>query len=54
MQNSMVVFTFCVLDRKHSFWESLVQKLNIVSLSGNLVPRLIPICRIQWGPVVDA
>ena len=50
MQNSMVVlvFTFSVLDRKHPFCANLVQKLNIVSLSRNLVPRLILICRIQW------
>ena len=32
MQNSMVVFTFSVLDRKHPFWENMVQKIKIVSL----------------------
>ena len=35
MQNSMLVFTFAVLDQKYPYWE-------------NLVPRLIRICRIQW------
>ena len=48
MQNSMVVFIFTVLDRKHTFLVNLVQKIKIVSLSWNLVPRLIRICRIQW------
>ena len=37
-----------VFDRKHPFWANLVQKVKIVSLSWNLVPRLIRICRIQW------
>ena len=27
----------------------LVQKLKIISLSGNFVPRLIQICRIPWS-----
>ena len=40
MQNSVVVFTFSVLDRKQSFWLDLVQKFNTVSLSGSLVLRL--------------
>ena len=48
MQNSMVVFTFSVLDQKHTFWVNLFQKIKIVSLSWNLVPRLIRVCRIQW------
>ena len=48
MQSPMVVFTFCVLDWKHPFWANLVQKLNIVSLSWNLVSILIRICRIQF------
>ena len=47
MQNSLVVFTFSVLDRKHCFWENLVQKIKIVSLSLNFVSRLIRICRTQ-------
>ena len=40
--------TFSVLERKHPFWVNLVQKIKIVSLSWNLVPRLIRTCRIQW------
>ena len=46
MQNSIVI-TFFVLDRKHPFWANLVQKIKIVSLSRNLVPRIIRICRNQ-------
>ena len=42
MQNSMALFTFSVSDRKHRFWGNLVQKVKIVSLSWNLVLRLIP------------
>ena len=48
MQNSMVVFTFSVLDQKLTFRANLVQKIKIISLSWNLVPRLISICWIQW------
>ena len=48
MQNSVVVFTFAVLDQKYSFWENLVQNIKIANLSCNLVPRLIRICSIQW------
>ena len=33
MQNSMVVFTFSVLDRKHPIRANLVQKIKIVSLN---------------------
>ena len=47
-QNSAGVFSFSVLDWKHSFWANLVQIVKIISLSLNLVPRLIRICRIQW------
>ena len=46
MMNSIVMFTFSVLDRKYPFWPNLVQNIKIVSLSLNLVPRLIRICRI--------
>ena len=49
MYNSMMVFTFSLLDRKHLFWVNLVQKIKIVSLSWNLVPRPIWICRILWS-----
>ena len=48
MQNSMVVFSFSVLDWKHIFSADLIQKVKIVSLSRNLVLRLIWICRTQW------
>ena len=48
IQNSMLLFTFSVLERKHLFEENLVQKTKIGSLRWNLVSRLIQICRIQW------
>ena len=48
IQNSKVVFTFSVLNRKYTIWANLVQKIKIVSLSWNLVPRLIRIYNIQW------
>ena len=32
-QNSMVVFTFFVLDGKYPFWANLIQKIRIVSLT---------------------
>ena len=32
MQNSMVVFTFSVLDQKNPFWENLDKKFKIFSL----------------------
>ena len=35
------------LKKPHPFWVNLVQKIKIVSLNWNLVPRLIRICRIQ-------
>ena len=41
MQNTIVMFRFSVLDRKYPFLENLVQKIKLVSLSSNLVPRLI-------------
>ena len=37
MQNSMVMFTFSVLDWKQPFWANLVQKKKFVSLDWNLV-----------------
>ena len=40
MQNSIVLFTFSVLSRKHPFWAYLVQKIKIDSLNWKLVPRL--------------
>ena len=48
MQNSMVIFILFVLDWKYHFWTNMVQKIKIVSLSWNLGPLLIRICRIQW------
>ena len=44
---------FFVFDRKHPFWANLVKKkrkkkIKSVSVSGNLVLRLIRVCRIQW------
>ena len=43
-----MVFTFSVLEQKNPFWVNLVKKIKIVSLSWNLVPRLIWISEIQW------
>ena len=39
---------FSVLDQKNPFWVNLAKKIEIVSLSGNSVPRLIWICGVQW------
>ena len=38
--------TCSVFNWKYPFWVNLVQKLKIISLSRNLVLRLIQICRI--------
>ena len=43
-----MVLTFSVLDQKNAFWVNLVNGIKIVTLSWNLVPRLIWICGIQW------
>ena len=48
MQNSTMVFILFVWDWKYPFWKKLVQKFKIVSLSWNLEPLLIRICRMQW------
>ena len=48
MQNSMMLFTFFVFEWKCPFWANLVQKIKIVTLCWNLVPRLIRICRTHW------
>ena len=37
-----------VLERKYSFWANFVQKFNILFPRGNLVSKLIRICRNQW------
>ena len=47
MQNSMVMFTFSAFDWKYPFWVNLVQNIKIISLSQNLLPRPIRICRIN-------
>ena len=48
MYNSVVVFIFSALDGKPLLWANLVEKIKVVSLSRNLVPRLIRTCTIQW------
>ena len=48
VQNSVVMFTFSVFNWNYPFWANLVQKIKIVSLSWNLVPKLIRKYRIQW------
>ena len=48
MQNSMLMFSFSVLDQKDPFWANLFQKVKVVSLRWNLMPWLIWTCRIQW------
>ena len=48
MESSMMLFSFFVFEWKYSFWANLVQKIKIVTLCWNLIPRLIRICRIQW------
>ena len=48
MRSSMMMLTFCVLEREYLFWGNLVQKLKIVSLFWNLVPRLNWICKFKW------
>ena len=46
MENSMV--HFLLFGQKYPVWDKLVQKIKIVSLRRNLIPRLIQICWIQW------
>ena len=41
-------FCFSISDRNEPLWANLVQNIKIISLSWNLVPRPIWICRIQW------
>ena len=48
MQDSLVMFTSPFLTGDTNFWENLLPKFEIVSLSWNLVPRLIRIWRTQW------
>ena len=39
---------FSVFEREVLFWTNLIKKIKNVSLTWNLVPRLIRICRILW------
>ena len=43
MLNSIMLFTFPVLDQKYPFWTNLIQKSKIVSLNWNLVTTVIVI-----------
>ena len=43
-----VLYSISISDWKYPFCANLVQKIEIISLSSSLVPRLIRICRIQW------
>ena len=47
MRNSVVMFTFSVFDWKYPFCANLVQKIKIVNLILNMVPKLIQICRVK-------
>ena len=48
--NACSPWTACsVFNWKYRFWVNLVQKLKIMSLSWNFVPRLIQIRGIPWG-----
>ena len=47
-RNSMVLFSFSVFNRKYPFRANLVEKVKIVTFRRNLIPRVIPISRIQW------
>ena len=47
--NTCSLWTACsVFNWKNPFWVNLVQKLKIISLSWNFVPKLIQVCRILW------
>ena len=46
MLNSIMMFTFPVLDQKYPFWTNFIQKSKIVSLNWNLVTTVIVI--IFW------
>ena len=48
IQKLMEIFILFAWDRKSSFSANLVQKIKIVSLTWNLVPRLIWIWKTQW------
>ena len=42
------MFGSSVFERKYSIWTILIKKLKILTLSENLVPRVIQICLAQW------
>ena len=47
--NTCSPWTACsAFNWKYLFWVNLVQKLEIISLNWNFVPRLIRLCRIPW------
>ena len=47
--NSCSPWTACsVFNVKYLFWENLVEKLKIISISRNFVRGLIQIYRIPW------
>ena len=41
-------YNFSVFNRKSPFWANLLKTNQNISLSGNLLPRLIRICGTQW------
>ena len=47
MQNSMALFIFSVLDRKHPFWANLVQKIKIVSLLLFYILKMVTLKEIR-------
>ena len=47
LKNLVVKFIFSVFVRKYPLWSNPIQKIKIVRLTWNLVPRLIQIFRIQ-------
>ena len=47
MQNSMVAITFCLFEKKYSFWANFVQIIKMDRLSWKLMPRLLRIWRIE-------
>ena len=47
MQNSVVVFTFFDYDQKCPFWTNLVQKVKIINLTWNVIPKLWRIQKVK-------
>ena len=54
IQDWMIMFNFSVFDWKYSFWANLSQKINIVSLSWNMLPvvQKIKIVSLNWNLVL--